>query len=230
MPVRKRASAMTAAEKTRFKAVITALVNKPGDPNPYGKFVGIHAEDHMMHPFMGPKGVQRFLPWHRVYLLKLERMGRAIDPLFFIPYWKWTTDRAVPPWLVSFKPTVKVVGPNITVTRSPAAPPSLPTVAQINALMGIGSFTSLVQPGSLDMYHGNVHVWCHGTMSNVPTAPADPLFWLHHAMIDKIWADWQALHPGVGPTLAGADKIMDPWTTTAAQVASISTLGYSYGP
>ena len=90
MAVRKRSSAMTTAEKTRFKAVMTQLINAPGNPNPYGKFVGIHAEDHMMHPFMGPLGIQRFLPWHRVYLLKLEEMGQAIDPLFFIPYWKWS--------------------------------------------------------------------------------------------------------------------------------------------
>ncbi|PYS63343.1 MAG: hypothetical protein DMF74_10425 [Acidobacteria bacterium] len=228
MIVRKRTSAMTPAERTLFKTVITKLINEPGDPNRYGKFVGYHAEDHMMHPFMGPVGTQRFLPWHRVYLLKLERMGRRIDSHFFIPYWKWTTDRAVPPWMVSFKPTVKVIGPDITVTRNPTAPPSLPTTAQVNALMGIGNFTNLVN--QLDPLHGAVHVWCHGTMSNVPTAPADPLFWMHHAMIDKIWADWQVLHPGVGPTLAGADKIMDPWTTTAAQVASISAAGYSYGP
>ncbi|KAJ7624811.1 Di-copper centre-containing protein [Roridomyces roridus] len=26
-------------------------------------------------------------------------------------------------------------------------------------------------------------------------SPNEPLFWLHHAMIDKIWADWQEAHP-----------------------------------
>lgn len=228
MPVRKRASAMTVVEQNRFKRVMTQLINQPGNPNLFGKFVGIHAEDHMMHPFMGPVGTQRFLPWHRVYLLKLEKRGRAIDPLFFIPYWRWTQDRDVPSWLKNFKPTVKVVGPDITVTRNPSAPPALPTSAQISSLMGIGSFTNFVF--GIDPPHGVVHVWCHGTMSNVPTAPADPLFWLHHAMIDKIWAEWQVAHPGINPSLNGANRIMDPWPETEAQVRSIGALGYSYGP
>ena len=229
MAVRKRASAMTVAEQNRFKNVLTQLINAPGNPNSYGKFVSFHTENHMMHPFMGPVGVQRFLPWHRVYLLKLETMMQAIDPLCFIPYWKWTTDRAVPSWLATFKPTVKVVGPDITVTRSPAAPPPIPTTAQINAVLSVSSsFTNFVL--AIDPPHGAVHVWCHGTMSNVPTASADPLFWLHHAMIDKIWADWQVSHPSLNPSLSGANRIMDPWPETAAQVKSIAALGYSYGP
>lgn len=226
MPVRKRASAMTVVEQVRFLKVMSKLINASGNPNRFGRFVSIHAEDHMHHPFMGDLGVQRFLPWHRVYLLKLERMGRAIDPLFFIPYWRWTADRAVPSWLKKFKPTVKVVGPDITVSRNPTAPPPLPTSAQISALMGIGSFTDFVL--GIDPFHGAVHIWCHGTMSNIPTASADLLFWLHHAMIDKIWADWQVTHPGQNPSLSGANRIMDPWTESDAQVRSIAALGYSY--
>ncbi|AFY54422.1 tyrosinase family protein [Rivularia sp. PCC 7116] len=30
-----------------------------------------------------------------------------------------------------------------------------------------------------------------GTMSNVPSSPYDPIFWLHHANVDRIWAEWQ---------------------------------------
>jgi len=111
MAVRKRASAMTVVEQNRFKNVITNLINAPGDPNPYGSLVGHHANHiHNMHPFMGPVATQRFFPWHRVYVLKVEQMGQAIDPLFFVPYWRWTTQREVTPWLVSFKPTVNKVG------------------------------------------------------------------------------------------------------------------------
>jgi tyrosinase len=231
MAVRKKASAMTVAEQNRFKSVITTLINRPGNPNPYGRLVGRHAEDHMMHPFMGPVGTQRFLPWHRVYLLKVERMGQAVDPLFFIPYWKWTTQREVPPWLATFKPTVKVPGSDRTVTRNPPRPmTTLPTSAQITAVLARGTFTSFVaQPTGIDLPHGTVHMWCNGIMSDISWSPVDPLFWLHHAMIDRIWSIWQAAHPGKNPTLAGADRIMDPWPETEAQVRSIAALGYSYG-
>lgn len=33
-----------------------------------------------------------------------------------------------------------------------------------------------------------------GTMSNVPGSPSDPVFWLHHANVDRLWAEWQEGH------------------------------------
>ena len=229
MAIRKKASAMTVTEQNRFKSVITTLINRPGDPNPYGTLVGRHSNHaHNMHPFMGPVGAQRFLPWHRVYLLKVERMGQAIDPLFFIPYWKWTTQREVPPWLATFKPTIKVPGPNITVTRNPPRPGlTLPTAVQITTVLANTTFTPFVN--GLDGPHGRVHNWCFGTMSDPSLSPADPLFWLHHAEIDRLWSQWQLAHPGINPSLTGANRIMDPWPETEVQVRSIATLGYSYG-
>ena len=226
MGIRKRASTLTTVEKQRYVSVMTQLIDAPGDPNPYGRQDGFHAEDHMMHPFMGPLGVQRFLPWHRVYLLRLEEMGRAIDAQFSIPYWDWTSEKKVPPFLKSFKPTVKALGPDIHVTRSPHKPPTLPSASSINSLMTLPNHTDFST--SIDSPHGAVHLWCHGTMSNIPTAPADPVFWLHHAMIDKIWADWQVSHPGAKPSLTGSDRVMDPWGETADGVISIAALGYSY--
>ena len=29
------------------------------------------------------------------------------------------------------------------------------------------------------------------------TSPNDPCFFLHHCFVDKIWAEWQAAHPGL---------------------------------
>jgi tyrosinase len=31
-----------------------------------------------------------------------------------------------------------------------------------------------------------------GTFSSVPSSPYDPVFWLHHANVDRLWAEWQA--------------------------------------
>ncbi|HYO67667.1 MAG TPA: tyrosinase family protein, partial [Archangium sp.] len=38
--------------------------------------------------------------------------------------------------------------------------------------------------------HGQVHVWIAGLMGS-GAAPNDPLFFLHHANVDRIWAEWQ---------------------------------------
>jgi Common central domain of tyrosinase len=43
----------------------------------------------------------------------------------------------------------------------------------------------------LEANHGTPHVAVGATMSSVPLSPTDPIFWSHHAFIDKIWHDWQ---------------------------------------
>ncbi|BAZ31278.1 tyrosinase [Cylindrospermum sp. NIES-4074] len=31
----------------------------------------------------------------------------------------------------------------------------------------------------------------YGTMSNIPSSPYDPVFWLLHSNVDRLWAEWQ---------------------------------------
>jgi tyrosinase len=50
-------------------------------------------------------------------------------------------------------------------------------------------------PHSLEMIHDRVHVLIGGDMGFVPTAAFDPIFWLHHAMVDRAFAFRQALYP-----------------------------------
>jgi len=229
MAIRKSASAMTVVEQNTFIYVMNKLINAPDDPNSYGDIVGFHADmANTMHGSMGAVGVQRFLPWHRAYLLKIESMGKLIDPAFFIPYWNWpVAPQGIPAWLTAFLPTVKRVGANITVTRVPGAIAALPTVAQITTILANATytgFTTALETGP----HNAVHGWVGGTMASIMTAPADPLFWMHHAMVDRIWSQWQVTHAGLNPTLVAPNTIMQPWLDTELSLRVIATLGYSY--
>lgn len=47
--------------------------------------------------------------------------------------------------------------------------------------------------------HGAVHDSVGGQMGTVPTAAQDPVFWLHHANIDRLWYAWMA-RGGLMPT------------------------------
>ncbi len=67
-------------------------------------------------------------------------------------------------------------------------------------------------------------------MNNISISSADPIFWLVHAAIDRLWSIWQSSHPGLNPTLSGVNRTMDPWPETAVGVRDIAALGYSYGP
>ena len=50
---------------------------------------------------------------------------------------------------------------------------------------------------SLESIHNQVHglVGGNGHMAYVPFSTFDPLFWLHHCNIDRIWAIWAAINP-----------------------------------
>jgi tyrosinase len=43
--------------------------------------------------------------------------------------------------------------------------------------------------------HAAGHGGIGALMENVALSPGDPLFWLHHTYLDKLWYDWQAVSP-----------------------------------
>jgi len=189
--------------------------------NALGPLVDIHANAiHQMHH--NP----RFLPWHRIYLLRLEELLKMIDPTVCIPYWKSSDEQAFPAWLVGVTPTVTLAGGPHTVTRNIGAFATLPSSAAVSAAMSNGTFNTFAP--ALESIHDSGHVWVGGSMMSVPTAPADPVFWMHHCEIDRIWADWQAANPGQNPSLSGAAAVMDPWTETEVDTRDVAALGYSY--
>ncbi len=220
--VRKNQADMTNDEKEGFKAAYTALINTGF----MSSHVGIHSNmTHRMHgTSSGPIGFQRFLPWHRVYLHRLEEALRQVDPDLFIPYWKWTADQQIPNWLTTFTPN--------GITRNPGNPsaPNLPSEQAISSIMQESSFTPFVRrlEGVPFGAHNQVHVWVGGTMGSVPGAPADPLFWLHHAECDRLWNQWQQNNPGQNPILIGSNAILDPWPERFDEVLNIGAMGYTY--
>jgi tyrosinase len=48
-------------------------------------------------------------------------------------------------------------------------------------------------PGDAFGAHGGGHWAVGGDMADFHSSPADPIFFLHHGMIDKTWTDWQNL-------------------------------------
>jgi tyrosinase len=48
--------------------------------------------------------------------------------------------------------------------------------------------------------HGSAHVSFGGSISSIPTAAKDPLFFMLHANVDRLWAKWQAQFGRFNPT------------------------------
>jgi tyrosinase len=215
--VRREHRKLTADQQNRF---INAY-NQANAMNALGPLVDIHANAmHQMH------GHPRFLPWHRIYLLRLEELLQMIDPTVCIPYWKSSEEQAFPSWLLGFTPTVALMNGPHTVNRNIGAFATLPDATDVATAMGNGTFNTF--GSALEGIHNSGHVWVGGSMQAVLTAPADPVFWMHHCEIDRIWADWQSSNPGENPNLSGAAATMDPWAETEADTRDIAALGYSY--
>jgi tyrosinase len=65
-----------------------------------------------------------------------------------------------------------------------------------------------------------------GDMTNGGATAYDPIFWFHHANVDRLWALWQQRHPGAGPDNPTAT--LSPWTLTVADTTTTQNLGYEY--
>jgi tyrosinase len=96
---RKDVSTLTSAERRRFvKALLE--IKRRGE---YDEFVRTHIEFYTSD---GEEGLRTahmapsFLPWHRQFLLELERALRRVDSSVTVPYWDWTKNRRATsvPW------------------------------------------------------------------------------------------------------------------------------------
>lgn len=214
--VRRNQRSLSSDQQNRFLNAFTLINNMDA----LGPLVDIHANMvHQMH------GNPRFLPWHRIYLIRMEELLQMVDPTVCIPYWKSSEDQSFPSWLTGFTPTVNLMTGPHTVTRNIGIG-ILPGTAAVDAVMANTTFNTF--GAALEGVHDSGHVWVGGSMGIIQTAPADPVFWMHHAEIDRIWAQWQAANPGENPNLAGAAAVMDPWPETEPETRDIATLGYSY--
>jgi tyrosinase len=84
---------LTSSEKRRLVGALLGLKRS----GRYDEFVRMHghyyvtdAEDKPRAAHMTPS----FFPWHRRFLLELERALREIDDGVSVPYWDWTTDHS----------------------------------------------------------------------------------------------------------------------------------------
>lgn len=203
------------------------------------------------------QNANHFLPWHRMFVYYLERIVRHVsgNSAFTLPYWNYTsTDparRGVVPlqFRLPDDPLYRsLYRPNRSVLANAGEPihKNQPTdVMDISDAMASPSYSSAndVQGfcRAIDSgIHGRIHVLVGNSkgMGAVPYAGNDPLFWVHHANIDRMWASWNR-NGGANPT----DAALAPWIDTVFVMAdgngqrvarplrdfmSAQALGYGY--
>jgi len=217
-----------------------------------------------------PHGDWYFLPWHRAYVVMYENAVRTLTshPRFAMPYWDWTLDRTIPS---PFTDTTYKGKPNplyvstrtlSNPTRWPlrdsiVGPKVMEAIYRENDFQLFGTSKNPAQ-NNLDMSwvvrgggsqgilertpHNTVHNYTGGFMPS-PGSPRDPVFFMHHSNIDRIWAYWNAMGKsntsGMDPAtqrlwleMNFKDNYISPTGTLYGAVVknlqSTQALGYTY--
>jgi tyrosinase len=248
---RQEQAGLPLAEKTAFKNAIVRLVEE----GKYLELIQAHMDmSHNMHGTMGEVGLYRFLGWHRRYLVEFERELQRVDAILRpsatqklgVPYWHWQDP--FPAWLAGFLPANDPDSGDTPPPRKNAAPPDKADAADIDIIVNQFSIQDTGLSGENDYTkftygiegwgrrpngsglpaHNHGHSWIGGIMNNTSTSPTDPMFWLHHAEIDRLWEIWRQTNPTPKPLLSGADLVMDPWAESYDDLLDIAALGYAY--
>ncbi|KAH9980146.1 photo-regulated tyrosinase [Lactifluus volemus] len=153
------------------------------------------------------------------------------------PYWDWATNSVPPAEVISLQSvniitfdgsTISVPNPLFQYTFHPIDPTfpapysnwqttlRHPDSESPNATTNVQDLTDNHTPGdggsasnSLEAIHDGIHVDVggQGQMSDPSVAGFDPIFFLHHANVDRMLSFWAALNPGVwvasGPAEGG---------------------------
>lgn len=105
-------------------------------------------------------------------------------------------------------------------------------------------------PARRSQQHNVVHIWVGGVVPSggkviagnmtQASSPNDPVFWIHHANIDRLWSAWMKRHGRTyvpvsgGPMGANINDVMAPFSfktdgkNTPGSVTDESVLGYQY--
>lgn len=218
--VRQNIAAFTPAQIASLRHGIQVMMSRPStDPTSYAYQANIHGTS-VKFPLPSwnqcEHGSYYFLSWHRMYLYFFDRILRAAagDPNLVLPYWNWQipSQQGLP---LPFQQPANASNP---LYIAPPGRPS--ALDQGTAILGNGvvysagafadtNFDSpfgsgasfggqIASPMQFDDPHGDfetqphdvVHVALGGLMSDPDTAAEDPIFWLHHANIDRLWSRW----------------------------------------
>ena len=202
--VRKNAETLTESERDRF---LRAFVRAAARNNQFAKYWGVHTDAiNLAHQ-------AAFLPWHRVFLIQLERELQVEDPSVALPYWEF--DKPAPnlfseDFLGRVDPTaadrtlVRFTSSNPLSTWSLSDPAVTPLRRNRNGDTSVSPALNKNymridqhQPMAVAIfgpYHGSAHAFIGGIIGDFGRSPADPLFFLLHASVDRAWAVWQRFY------------------------------------
>jgi tyrosinase len=142
-----------------------------------------------------PHNIAYFLAWHRGYLFYFEQQLRTVsgNNNLVLPYWNYYQNPTIPAEFTDPASNNPLYVPRINTNVIAAL-----TLAPFNpALWNFERGRTNAFESSIEsMPHNPVHNIIGNVMTTLDS-PMDPIFYLHHANIDRLWHAW-ALPDGKG--------------------------------
>jgi tyrosinase len=185
-----------------------------------------------VHVNFCPHGIAYFLAWHRGYLYYLEQQLRTVsgNKSLILPYWDYYATPQLPDEFINPSPLNPLYVPRVNTNVFDAL--TLAPFASTVTNMQRGT-TNAFETSIEGMPHNPVHNIIGNVMADMQS-PTDPIFFLHHANIDRLWSAWQQGGGRTTPpstnsywngnfTYASRLTMQRSWT-----IDTRSTLKYSY--
>jgi hypothetical protein len=203
--IRKSFVEMTTAERLVYQ---NALQNSADIVEELADY---HGNGSNFGPLHSSSSDTQFLPWHRMMLWEMEDALRrnGENDVLTIPYWDWTQDGTdeTDALFTTFLPETgwswRSFSRCFDCGTTPQDP--LPTSGDISDLQALDVFWSNYVTLS-NAYHLGAHGFVGGDLRG-DYSPIDPLFYLHHAMVDKLWQEWEE-QEGTSYTTGGLPHAM----------------------
>ncbi|MGN2243245.1 tyrosinase family protein [Frateuria sp. GZRR33] len=166
-----------------------------------------------VHANFCPHKKPYFLAWHRGFLARFEAQLRKAsgNSALVLPYWNYYEHPLLP---AEFRDSSS---PLYLRNRTGTDVSGACTLGAFDP--GLTNFqrgkTDAFEPAVESAPHNGVHNLIGGTMDNIAVSPRDPIFWLHHANIDRLWDAWVQADDG---------------RHMPARTASYWSGSFSYGP
>jgi tyrosinase len=198
-PIRRRidtSSPESMAQLNIYSQAVSLMSALPlSDPRNYGNQAAIHGSVVTGLFNKCPHSSEYFFPWHRYYLLYFERICQKLtgEDHFGLPYWNWAIDHSVPsPFWNTSSPLYHQPR---AATAASVNDPGTFSQSNMESILNEPNFyifgsNSSFGAGTLESGpHNSTHVFVGGDMGAGGSA-VDPIFWMHHCMVDYCWANW----------------------------------------
>lgn len=130
-------------------------------------------------------GTDHFFDWHRAYVLDFERICQKLTgtPKFGLPYWNWNQNPDIHPAFLDASSPLFLARTRTSMTGSSSI-----TTAELDPIFADTNFFTFMSQIE-GTPHNHVHTFIGGTLGGFASA-LDPLFWMHHCMVDYCWNKW----------------------------------------